>query len=128
MVFADESTEFTEGLLRRLSDLTDSGLVPALWLYQVVNVTELAVRKGRIAPEKAKAFLESLADLPIEIEHPSVQQMFISVRTLVSQYGLTAYDASYLELAIRHNLPIATYDKALSSAAQAAGVRAVRLE
>jgi predicted nucleic acid-binding protein len=128
MVFADESTEFTEGLLRRLSDLTDSALVPALWLYQVVNVTELAVRKGRIAPEKAKAFLESLADLPIEIEHPSVQQMFISVRTLVSQYGLTAYDASYLELAIRHNLPIATYDKALSSAAQAAGVRAVRLE
>ena len=125
--FADESTEFTEALLRRLSDLTDNALVPALWLYEVVNVTEVAARKGRITPEKAKAFLDSLADLPIEIEHPSVRQMFISVRKLVSQYGLTAYDASYLELAIRHNLPFATSDKALSKAAHAAGISAVQL-
>jgi predicted nucleic acid-binding protein len=98
--FADESNEFSEALLRRLSDLTDSALVPALWLYEVVNVTELAVRKGRIAPEKAKAFLESLADLPIEIEHPSVPQMFTSVRMLTGQYGLTAYDA--VAVGVRH--------------------------
>jgi predicted nucleic acid-binding protein len=114
-------------LLRRLSDLTDSALVPALWLYEVVNVTELAVRKGRIAPEKARAFLESLADLPIEIENPTVPQMFDAVRSLMGNYGLTAYDASYLELAIRHNLPIATSDKALSKAAQAAGVNPMQL-
>jgi predicted nucleic acid-binding protein len=51
--------------------LTDIAIVPALWLYEVVNVTELAVRKGRISAEKAHAFLESLADLPIAIENPT---------------------------------------------------------
>jgi len=53
--------------------------------------------------------------------------MFTSVRMLMDQHGLTAYDASYLELAVRHNLPIATSDKALSKAAQAAGLSPVHL-
>jgi predicted nucleic acid-binding protein len=125
--FADEATKLTETLLRRLSNLTDIATVPALWLYEVVNVTELAVRKGRITAEKADAFLESLADLPIEIENPALLQIFVSVRALVGQYKLTAYDASYLELAIRQNLPIATSDKALAKAAQAAGVNLVEV-
>ena len=125
--FTDEATEFTETLLRRLSNLADSAIVPALWLYEVVNVTELAVRKGRITSERARAFLESLADLPIEIENPALPQIFVSVRALVGQYKLTAYDASYLELAIRHNLPIAASDNALVTAAQTAGVNLVQL-
>ena len=123
--FTEEATEFTEALLGRLSNLTDNAIVPALWLYEVVNVTELAVRKGRITEEKALAFLESLADLPIEIENPSRIQIFVSVRALVARYRLTAYDASYLELAIRHKLPIAASDKALTNAAVAAGVDVV---
>jgi predicted nucleic acid-binding protein len=124
--FTEEATESTEALLRRLSELTDSALVPSLWLYEVLNVTELAARKGRITAEKANAFLESLADLPIEIEHPSLPQMFTSVRTLANQHKLTAYDASYLELAVRHGLPIASSDQELVKAAQAAGVGLVR--
>jgi predicted nucleic acid-binding protein len=125
--FTDEATEFTETLLNRLVSLTDTALVPALWLYEVVNVTGLAARRGRITEEKAAAFLQSLADLPIEIENPSRAQMFSSVRMLMSQYGLTAYDASYLELAIRHGLPIAAFDNALARAAVAAGTELVRL-
>ena len=87
--FTEEATEFTESLLQRLSNLTDRALVPALWLYEVVNVTELAVRKGRITSEKASAFLESLAELPIEIENPALPQIFVSVQALVSRYSLT---------------------------------------
>jgi predicted nucleic acid-binding protein len=120
--FPDEATELTKALLNRLSNLTDSALVPALWLYEVLNVTELAVRKGRITEEKACVFLESLSDLPIEIENPSRTRMFASVRALAGQFKLTAYDASYLELAIRHGLPIASYDKPLSKAARTSGV------
>ncbi len=123
--FTGEATELTETLLGHLSDLADSALVPSLWLYEVVNVTELAVRKRRITSEKARAFLESLADLPIEIEHPTVPQMFTSVRVLANEHKLTAYDASYLELAVRYNLPIASLDKALVRAAQNAGVAVV---
>jgi hypothetical protein len=58
--FNDEATPFTETLLSRLSSLTDSAIVPALWLYEVVNVTGLAVRKGRVTEDKARAFLDSL--------------------------------------------------------------------
>ena len=67
--FTEEATEFTTTLLSRLSNLTDTAIVPALWLYEVVNVVELAVRKGRVPGEKALAFLESLGDLPIEVEN-----------------------------------------------------------
>jgi predicted nucleic acid-binding protein len=124
--FTEEATELTETLLSRLSSLTDSAIVPALWLYEVVNVTELAVRSGRVTEGKASAFLESLADLPIEVENPTRIQMFVSVRALVTQYKLTAYDASYLEVAIRHRLPIASSDKAVMRAAHTAGIALVQ--
>jgi predicted nucleic acid-binding protein len=125
--FTEEATDFTKTLLNRLSNLTDSAVVPALWLYEVVNVVELAVRKARIPEEKAVAFLESLADLPIEVENPSRTQVFVTVRALASQYQLTGYDAAYLELATRHKLPIASLDKAMSRAALAAGVNTVQV-
>lgn len=124
--FSEEATEFTKTLLLRLSNLTDTAVVPALWLYEVANVVELAVRKGRIPAEKALAFLESLADLPIEVESPSRVQVFVAVRMLAGQYQLTAYDAAYLELAIRHKLPIASLDRALSRAVWAAGLNTVQ--
>lgn len=124
--FTEEATEFTTALLNRLSDLTDTAVVPVLWLYEVANVVELAVRKGRIPRETALAFLESLGDLPIEVENPSRTQVFVTIRSLAGQYQLTAYDAAYLELAIRHNLPIASLDKALSGAALASGLEVVQ--
>jgi predicted nucleic acid-binding protein len=124
--FTDEATEFTETLLNRLSDLTDTALVPALWLYEVVNVGEMAVRRGRITKDKASAFLESLADLPIEVEDLSRREVFVSVWAVAERYGLTSYDAAYLELAIRHRLPLAALDSDLNRAARAAGVE--RLE
>ena len=124
--FSDEATEFTKTLLSRLSNLTDHAIVPALWLYEVANVVELAVRKGRLPAEKALAFIEGLADLPIEVENPSRAQVFVTVRTLAGLYHLTAYDAAYLELAIRYKLPIASLDRALSRAALAAGVNTVQ--
>ena len=89
-------------------------------------MVEPAVRKRRIPAEKALAFLESLADLPVEVENPGLTQVFVSLRTLASQYQLTVYDAAHLELAIRHKLPIASLDKALSRAALAAGVNTVQ--
>jgi predicted nucleic acid-binding protein len=125
--FNDEATPFTETLLSRLSSVTDSAIVPALWLYEVVNVTGLAVRKGRITEDKARDFLESLTDLPIEIEEATQTRLFTSVLALVGRHKLTAYDASYLELAIRHDLPIAALDNALTTAAREAGVSLVQI-
>lgn len=124
--FAEEATDLTEALLDRLSNSTDTAVVPDLWLYEVVNVTELAARKGRISAEKAEGFVQALADLPIESESITRERMFGPVRALDRQYQLTAYDAAYLELAIRRDLPIASYDAALLTAAKAAGVTLVQ--
>ena len=62
--FTEEATEFTTTLLSRLSNLTDTAIVPALWLYEVVNVVELAVRKGRVPGEKHSRFSKVSATCP----------------------------------------------------------------
>jgi predicted nucleic acid-binding protein len=113
--------------LTRLSNLADTAIVPALWLYEVVNVTEIAVRRRRLTKEKASAFLNIPADLPINFENPTRERLFVSVRALADRHKLTAYDASYLELAMRLTVPIASSDKALAEAAHAAGIGLVRL-
>jgi len=123
--FDDEATPLAEAILDRLSSLIDTANVPALWLYEVVNVTQTATRKGRISEEKARKFLNSIAGLPIGIESPTRAQVLDTVYELTTKYRLTAYDAAYLELAIRQNLPIATFDQALASAARTAGVRLI---
>jgi predicted nucleic acid-binding protein len=96
--FAEEATDMTRSVLNRLSELVDQAIVPSLWLYEVLNVTELAVRKGRITSDKASLFLDSLGELPIELESPAMPRMFGSVRRPATQFRLTAYDAAYLEL------------------------------
>ncbi len=125
--FSDEATPFTENLLDRLANQIDSAVVPALWLYEVTNVSMLAVRKGRISRPKAAKFLDDLADLPIEVE-PSpagLATVFATIPALMEQHGLTAYDAAYLELVIRRQLPLATFDDALIKACKALGEKPV---
>jgi predicted nucleic acid-binding protein len=85
---------------------------------EVANVTELAVRKGRISEDKARSFLASLGDLPIDIENPLGAHTFTEVRRVATEHKLTVYDAAYLEMAIRHELPIATLDNAMATAAK----------
>ncbi|MBV9224168.1 MAG: type II toxin-antitoxin system VapC family toxin [Acidobacteriaceae bacterium] len=120
--FSDEATPYTENLLDRLSNLVDSAVVPALWLYEVTNVSMLAVRKGRITKAKAITFLRNLADLPIEVEPArSKVETFLVLADVIEQHKLTAYDAAYLELAIRRNLPLATLDTALIEACKTLG-------
>jgi hypothetical protein len=63
--FPGEATELTEALLTRLSSLTDSALVPALWLYEVVNVVELATRRGRITEDKGAVSWRASANCPL---------------------------------------------------------------
>lgn len=124
--FSDEATPYTENLLDRLSNLVDTAVVPALWLYEVANVSMLAVRKGRITKEKAITFLNDLIDLPIEVEAPgSRAEVFPILTSLMERHGLTSYDAAYLELVLRRKLPLATLDTALTDACKALGERLI---
>ncbi len=63
-----------------------------------------------------------LAALPIHIDPDTAAQAFSRTLSLAETQGLTLYDASYLELALRLALPLASLDKKLRQAAEASGV------
>lgn len=79
-------------------------------------------RSGLIAAEKAHGFLEDLRSLDITVDDEGFGRVFGDVYRIAVQYGLSGYDAGYLELAIRKGLPLATLDEDLQKAATAAGV------
>jgi len=119
--FDDEATAYTEGLLDRCA-AGEEVAVASIWPLEVTNVLVHAERQGRITAERVEQFLEQLLRLRIHVEPCTTQQAVQEVRRLAQTYGLTAYDAAYLALAIRLNLPLATLDTDLQKAARAAGV------
>ena len=66
--FSEEATEFTNTLLSRLSNLTDHAVVPALWLYEVANVVELAVRKGVFQQRRHSPFSKASPTCPSKLK------------------------------------------------------------
>jgi predicted nucleic acid-binding protein len=102
-----------------LESSSDSAIVPSLWWYEVRNILLVNERRGRTNVARSTVFLEQLAMLAIEIDYESNSSQIMD---LARNSGLTAYDASYLSLAIREHLPLATLDKALRAAATSTGV------
>lgn len=94
-------------------------LVPALWRWEIQNTLLSALRRHRIDEDGVARHLADLAALPIYFDLPS---MFGAELVLALQYDLTAYDAAYLELAMRHTYKLATKDEKLARAARTAGV------
>lgn len=118
--FEDEATAELDALLPLLRD--EGAVVPAIWHLEVANVLLMAERRGRISESGMPAHLRLLAELPIVTDTASAERVLRDVLPLARTHRLTAYDASYLELAARLNLKLATTDRALRAAAQAIGV------
>lgn len=115
----DQASAYTDAMALKLQD--DKALVPPLWQMELANVLKTACTKGQLPITQARQILDVLAQLPIEVDTgpaPGQRQLF----ELAMRYGLSSYDAAYLELAMRHGLPIATRDEQLKQAASAAGV------
>jgi predicted nucleic acid-binding protein len=125
--FEDEATTELDGLLDQVRHL--GAVVPPLWISEVANVLLLAQRCGRLDRESMQERLVLLDMLPIETDQMAVGTVWrSSVLTLADVETLTFYDATYLELAIRRNLPLASSDVALRRAAGRRGVVAVPVE
>jgi len=119
--FEDEASSWTDGLLHRLRQ-GDRIEVPAHWPAEISNGLLVALRRKRIKPGQPASFWDELARLPVEMEPPLTPSQAKTVLALSEKHGLTAYDAVYLELAQRHNLPLATLDADLRKAAQTEGL------
>jgi predicted nucleic acid-binding protein len=123
--FSDESNSYTEGVFQSV-EKDGSAVAPALWPIEVANALVVAERKKRITAAQREAFLKNLAGLDIEIEPMITHRVFAQGISLARTYRLSVYDATYLEIAIRQNLPIATQDEALIRAAKEVGVSLFR--
>ncbi len=118
--FEDETSEYADRVLERLR--RDAAVVPSVWLLEVANALAVAERRGRLSPARVARAVELFSELPITASDLPVSAAFGMVLNLARAYGLSAYDAAYLELAMREGLPLATQDDALRAAAGAVGV------
>jgi predicted nucleic acid-binding protein len=115
--FDDESSPAAWALLDRLR--TAPAQVPALWPLEIGNILVGAERRRRISQARTVEFLGILGDLDIRVDPDVPGRAFRDVLPLAREQRLTTYDATYLELAMRLGLPLATKDAALIRAAAA---------
>ena len=114
--FADEQEPYAVAVLKLLENRT--GIVPSVWPLEVVNALVNAERRGRLQPARTAELIAEVAKLGIEVDSHTSSHPWKETLTLARRYGLSVYDAAYLELAIRESLPLATLDKALAKVAR----------
>ncbi len=100
-----------------------NAIVPATWGLEVANVIARAEAKALVTEARSGAFLEMLDGVSIEVDAATFAHALESTLQLARRYKLSAYDASYLELALRRGISLATLDEDLQKAAKKAGVK-----
>lgn len=101
-------------------------IVPPLFVWEMVNVMVVAERRKQVDAERVDTALDFVFALPIEVVPDDPVPTAVSLLLLARRHGLSAYDAAYLELAMRRGLPLATRDAALRRAARVIGIGDVR--
>jgi predicted nucleic acid-binding protein len=115
--FPDAATPFTEGLLDALGE--QALWVPALWVLECTHVLQNAQRQGYIEPDRRHEIAGELAELPVRVDDAPLE--FVSLDRLAAAHGLSAYDAAYLDLALRRELTLVSLNAQLIAAAKTLG-------
>jgi predicted nucleic acid-binding protein len=122
--FKNEATTVGDRVLERLAD--EAASVPTIWHLEIANVLALSERRGRITPANSIEFIALLGTLVIVIDEETPSRALGRVLDLARAERLTAYDAAYLELAMRLAIPLASKDADLCDAAEHLGVPVLR--
>lgn len=118
--FEDERTSAADDVLQRV---VESGAVaPALWRLEVANDLQSALRRKRIDAAFRDASITDLGALMVVIDPETNHQAWAGTLQLATRHGLTLYDAAYLEVALRLQLPLASLHRELRAAADSRGV------
>ncbi len=115
---AKQATDYTDGVLHLLRH--DTAYVPPLWELELANVARTAAKRSILTEDQARLAVSYVLGLPVSVDRANVSPE--RILSLAMSYNLTAYDAAYLELALRLKLPIAAKDGALLDAAKSAGI------
>jgi predicted nucleic acid-binding protein len=117
-----QSTRETNAMLDRLA-AGDTLVVPALWPLEVANALTILSRRRKLTPDDARTAIEIIRELPTVIDHEAAAIAFTRLADLAREHDLTVYDATYIELAARRQLPLASNDAKMKRAAIRSGVR-----
>ncbi|MGQ0633931.1 MAG: type II toxin-antitoxin system VapC family toxin [Planctomycetaceae bacterium] len=119
--FSDEADVWADSVAQSLAGA--QAIVPAHWPLEVANTLLMGERRKRSTEAQATAFVGYIQNLPIEIDDSTATQAWSVTLSHARTQGLSAYDAAYIELAMRRRLPLATLDSELKRAAQALHIR-----
>lgn len=114
--FEDEASRYADRVLECMVDA--EALVPAIWPLEIGNVILVAERRKRLSQADGARFIALVNNLPIVVDQESPDRMLKEIVALAREFKLSTYDASYLDLAMRLGLPLATQDKSLIKAAK----------
>ncbi|MGA9012511.1 MAG: type II toxin-antitoxin system VapC family toxin [Acetobacteraceae bacterium] len=118
--FEDEDHPVAALALERIR--SDEALVPSLWWFEVRNTLIVNERRGRLTEADVTVFLRGLARLGVTIDRTPDEA---AILTLARRHRLTVYEASYLELAQREGVLLATLDTDLVNAARGERLRLI---
>jgi predicted nucleic acid-binding protein len=121
-VYQGQATSETDRLLNEVAKGA-AVIVPALWFLEMANVLLIAQRRHRMTTIQRKAALEKLVDMQFTVDEEGTRNAFGKISELAEKYGLTIYDAAYLEVALRRSLPLASRDETLRGAAKQCGLK-----
>jgi predicted nucleic acid-binding protein len=102
-------------------------LFSPVWALEITNAVLVAERRRRVKQADVRRFVELLGGLTIIEQSQTVTHTVSSVLPLAREYGLSAYDAAYLDVAVRKRAPLATLDSTLEKAGRSAGIKIFRV-
>jgi predicted nucleic acid-binding protein len=123
--FPDENAPMAEHVADMFKH-GDTAIVPSFWPHEVLNALLVGENRKRISRELVRSFFDDLARLPIVLEQFPATIVFDRVQHFSRLHGLTAYDATYLDLAADSGFPLATLDEDLMRACKKARIRLVQ--
>jgi predicted nucleic acid-binding protein len=114
---------YADGVLEALRSPDLRALVPITWGLEIANVIARAESRELVTEAQSEVFLDMLSCLSVQEDPATYAHALTDTLYLARRYGLSSYDASYLELSLRAGLPLATLDVDLAKAARRAGVK-----
>lgn len=121
-VYPSQASAETDRLLEEIASGA-TVVAPSLWFLEVANGLLAAQRRNLLTAAERRAALERLAALSLTIDEETAQSAFRRTSELAEKHGLSVYDATYLEVALRRKLPLGSRDGALRNAAKRCGVK-----
>lgn len=124
-LFADArgaARDYADSILDAMTSADAAAEVPVTWALEVSNVLARGEARALISEAQSEAFLEMLSGIHIRPDGATFPHALAGTLQLARRHRLSAYDASYLELALRTGLPLASLDADLLKAARKAGV------